>query len=556
MSSSIDLDNEIKAYALRGVIEYGKTTPGNVLPKLFQHGLKKEDIKTIMPQITKIVSEINKLKKDAAEKEYPKYEKYVVKREEKEKGIPEIDIKKGMKVVTRMAPEPSKYNHLGHAMTFLLNYLYAKKYNGKCLLRFEDTNPEKVSQEYVDAMKSDVLDYLEIKPDAIRFVSDDMPLLYEYAEKLIKMEKAFMCFCNREKMQDLRHKGIECECRMKAESHNMEEWKLFLKGKFKEGEAVLRVKGDMKSQNHVMRDSVLFRQINAKHYRHGTKYKVWPMYDFYNPIEDSFMGITLILRSNEFDLRVELQDYIKDLLKLDKQMIVQYGRFNVIDFTTKGREIRELVESGELIGWDDPRLITLRALKRRGITKEAIYELTNQVGLSKNQVNLDFDIIAAINRKIIDKTSNRYFFVPNSISLKIINHPDTEETEIPIHPNKPEVKRVLPVSAADISISKQDYETFKGKEIRLLRLYNVKLPIKGKKAQFTSLENKDIPKITWVSLGTNTKVLMPDGNWIKGKSDSGILNLKEGNIIQFERFGFCRCDKNKKGICEFWFSHK
>lgn len=549
------LDNEIKAYTLRSLLEYGKTNSGNILPKLFQHGLTKDKIKDILPKINEIVKEMSKLSKSDQEKEFEKYKQYVVEREEKEKTLPEIDVK-GIRVVTRMAPEPSKYNHLGHAMTFILNYLYSKKYGGKCLLRFEDTNPEKVKEEYVQAMKEDVFDYLGIKPDSIRVVSDDMPLLYEYAEKLIDMDKAYMCFCDRDKMQDLRHKGKECECRKKSSSHNMMEWKEFLKGKYKEGEAVLRIRGDMKSQNHVMRDSVLFRQMNAIHYKYKDKYKVWPMYDFYNPIEDHLMGITLILRSNEFDLRVELQDYIKDLLGLSKQKIVQYGRFNVKDFTTKGREIRELIESGDLIGWDDPRLITLRALKRRGIVKEAYYELANQVGLSKHQVNLEFEIIAAINRKIIDKTSNRYFFVKDPVRLQIKNFPVVERVELPVHPDTPEMKREIEVSAMDISISQEDYKTFKGKEIRLLHLYNIKLPLKGKKAEFISMENKNIPKITWVSLGCETKILMPDGKWIKGIADAGIMNLKIGDIIQFERFGFCRYDFGKKGISEFWFAHK
>lgn len=546
-------DNEIWAYALRNAIEYGKADVGRILPKLFQHGMKKEDIKKIMPSIQKIVKIINSLSGKEKESEFEKYKKYAKEREEVEKDLPEIDVSNLKRVVTRLAPEPSKYNHIGHALTFLLNYLYAKRYNGKCLLRFEDTNPEKVSKEYIDAMKEDVLDYLDIKVDGIRYVSDDMPLLYEYAEKLIKMEKAYMCFCNREKMQDLRHKGIECPCRKNDVKKNISEWGIFLKGRYMDGECVLRIKGDMKSQNHVMRDSVIFRAVKAKHYKYKDAYKIWPMYDFYNPIEDSLMGVTLILRSNEFDMRVELQNYIKELLGLEKQEIIQYGRFNVIDFTSKGREIRELVESGELVGWDDPRLITLKALKRRGIGKETIYELVKQVGLSKHQVNLDFDMIAATNRKLIDSKAERYSFVHEPTELKIKNAPDIKEAYVPVHPDREEKRKIK--LDEKIFISKQDFDNLKGKEIRLIHLFNIKL-LKNKGAEFSSIENKDVPKINWVSDGMKTRVLMPDGKWIVGIAEEAIKKLKIGDVIQFERFGFVRFDKKDKNSYEFWFAHK
>lgn len=553
MAKSKGLSNEITAYALRNAIEYGKAEAGRILPKLFQHGLAKDKIKEVMPEILEVVKEINAMNSGERIKKFENYKKYVVEHEEKEKELPEIDVSDLKKVVTRIPPEPSKYNHLGHAITFLLSYLYAKKYKGKCLLRFEDANPEKVAEEYVDAMKEDVLKYLEIKVDAIRFVSDDIKKFYSYGEKMIKQGDAFICFCNREKMQDLRHKGIECECRQFPIKIHMKRWKAFLKGEFKEGEATMRLKSNMQNLNQVMRDPVLFRRIDAKHYRQGNKYKIWPMYDFYNPIEEHLMGVTLILRSNEFDTRIELQDHIKDLLKLNKQKIIQYGRFNVEGFTTKGREIRELIESGEYIGWDDPRLITLRALKRRGITKEAIYELTNQVGLSKHPVNLTFDMIASINRKIIDKTANRYSFAYEPIKLEIKNKPVLEKISVPIHPDKKEMRKI---NVKEIFISKNDAESLKGKEIRLIHLYNIKLEDEKGKSSFTSVENKDIQKIQWVSNGVKCKVLMPDGKWIEGIGEKALENLKKDEMVQFERFGFVKFDRKEKDSYEFWFAHK
>src|SRR3989338_7805842 len=545
-----DFSKEIEAYALHNAIEYGgKVEAGRVLPKLFQHELRKEEIKDVMPVIVEIVKKVNNLKKDEQLKAFESVKNVMKVHEEKEKDLPEIDVGGIKKVVTRMAPEPSKYAHLGHALTFLLNYMYAKKYNGECLLRLEDTNPEKVSKEYADAIIEDVRDYLGIKITKIRYVSDDMPKLYVYAEKLVKAGQAYVCFCAREKLQDLRHQGIECECRQFPVRTKLEKWKEFIKGNYKVGEAVLRLKGDMQSSNQVMRDPALFRKLEAKHYRHGSKYKVWPLYDFYNPIEDSLMGVTLILRSNEFDPRVELQDRLKDLLGLKKQTIIQYGRFNVKDFTTKGREIRDMFASGELRGWDDPRLITLRALQRRGITREAIYELTKQVGLSKHQVTLEFDMIAAINRKIIDGRANRYFFVEKPVELDL-NSLSIKEVKVPFHPDTPEKTRTIPVTK--VFISAQDAKRYKGKEVRLLHLCNLKLDAKPR---ITSYENKKIPKIQWRSEGVPANILMPDGVWIEGIAEKAIAFLKPGDVVQFERVGFARFDRKNKNVYEFWFAH-
>ncbi len=543
------LEKEIWAYSLRNAIEYGKSESKNVLAKLFAHGLDKKQIPSIMPEIEKIVSEVNSMSSEKRISEFEKFKQYVKEKEHKEKTLPELPNVKGI-VVTRIPPEPSKHLHIGHAISFVLNYIYAKRYNGKCILRFEDANPEKVTKEYADSIVEDIEEYLDIKVDSVKYVSDDMPLMYEFAEKLLKSKKAYMCFCSREDMQKLRHEGKECSCRTNNLEKNMDEWKKFLKGNYMNGECVLRLVGDMQNKNHVMRDPVIFRAVEASHFRHKNKYKVWPMYDFYNPIEDSLMGITHILRSNEFEQRVELQDLIKETLGLGKQTIVQYGRFNVIDATTKGREIRELIESGEFIGWDDPRLVTLKALKRRGITKEVIYALVNEVGLSKYQVNLDFDMIAAISRKILDKKVDRYYFVKDPVKLDFKNKVEERVVEIKIHPDRDE-KRKVKVDG-DIFISKEDYEKFKGSEIRLMNLFNIKL---GKKCEVVE-DNMKVQKIQWVSEGLKAKIMMDSGEYAFGLVEEGIKRLKNSEIVQLERFGFARLDKKEKGELIFWFTHK
>jgi len=241
------------------------------------------------------------------------------------------------------------------------------------------------------------------------------------------------------------------------------------------------------------------------------------------------------------------------LLNLPKQTITQYGRFQVLDAVTQGREIRELIESGKYIGWDDPRLVTLRALRRRGIVKETYYELLKHIGISKKSATLDFNMIASINRKIIDQIANRYSCVFNPIRLKIKNSPKINEIKVKIHPLKEE-ERTIKVNN-EIYISKEDFDTSKGKEVRLMNLYNIRI-INEKEAEFMDDNQKNIPKINWVSEGINVKIMMPNAEVIEGFAEKAVEKLKVNDLIQFERFGFLRVDEINDNKIVFWFSHK
>lgn len=555
---------KINAYifALENAIKHnGKASKGAIIGKLIAMNPSiKQNIKDIENLLDDIIDKVNSLNEEKQLEELKKLDeaRYNALFEKKEKKMPELPNAIEGKVVTRIPPEPSKYPHIGHALSFLINYVYAKKYNGRTILRFEDTNPLKASQEYVDAIY-DGLDYIGIKPDEIRFASDDMELLYSYAERLIDENKAYVCFCDRDKIAKLRAEGKECGCREKNSGNNKEEWRKMLEGKYQEGECVLRLKGDMKSKNFVMRDPVIFRIIKQNHFRQKNKYVVWPMYDFENSIEDSIMGITHILRSNEFgNMRIELQNYIKDLLKLSKQTIVQYGRFNIIGGISQGREIRDLITSGKVKGWDDPRLVTLKALKRRGIVKETYLELVKQVGLSNTPTNIDWSLISALNRKIIDDKTPRYFFIKEPVEIEI-ESVDERIIQVKNHPTKDLGTRSFKINGKFI-IEKEDYEKFEsGKIYRLMDCLNFKK--EKDKFLFHSFDYKELPKnstiVHWLPSSKENievSILMPDGNEIKGFGEKYLKELEEGSIIQFQRFGFCRLDSKEKML--FVFSHK
>ena len=540
----------IKKHALLNAVEYnGKANEQAVLGRVLAEKPKlKKDVKNLIKKIAKTVKEINSWSLEKQKKELKKFGKIEKPKKEEREGLPPLPNAKEGKVVTRLPPEPSKYNHIGHALSFLINYMYAKMYKGKAVLRFEDTNPEKVKKEYVDAMKEDVLDYLGIKPDKTVFSSNDLPKMYEYAEKIIKQGKAYVCVCSREKMRRLRHLGKACECRKRGKKENLEIWKDMVNKKYKEGEAVLRLKIDIKALNQVMRDPVIFRIVYAEHFLQKKKYCVWPLYDFQNVVEDELCGITHILRSGEFgEMRIELQNHIKDLLGFKKQTIVQYGRFEVDGAITQGRLIRKMIENGKIRDWDDPRLVTLKALRKRGIIKETYYNIAKKLGLNPTSAKIQWHMIASENRKLIDPISPRFFFVGEPIEIKL-DKISKKTIKAPVFPGKRKYRKI-PVTKK-IFVDKLDFVQYKNKEIRLMHFCNILL---NKKSKVTSIKLKDIPKIHWISSkNVKIKIIMPDGKEIEGLAEPEIKKVKPDQTVQFERIGFARCDKG----CLFYFSHK
>lgn len=559
------LDTLILKYALQNAVYFkGKAQVGAVMGKVLSEEPKlKKDAQKLSKNIQEVVKKVNKLSLAEQRKQLEKLDPALLEKKKGEERKELLALKGAQmgKVVTRLPPEPSKYNHVGHALSFLINYMYAKKYKGKCILRFEDTNPLTSKQEYVDAMKEDVLEYLHIKPNKIVFASDELPKLYKYAEQLIKAGKAYICNCKPKKMQELRHEGETCVCHDKGQDFNMQTWKKMLNREFKEGEFVLRLKGDICADNHCMRDPVIFRIVYDEHYRQKKKYCVWPLYDFENAILDSLNGVTHILRSSEFGyMRIELQNYIKDLLGLKKQIAIHYGRMNIIGATTKGREIRKLIEEKSVMGWDDPRLVTLRAMKRRGIDYRTFYEMVYKVGLSLTPTNIDWRVIASANRKIIDKEVNRYFFVlaPKLVTIK--GAPE-QNVSLELHPDFPKRGLRKFKTKDKFYLARDDYDSLKQRKLyRLMECLNF---VKKDKLEFDSLEYEKYREkgeriFHWLPKqgNVNVEVVMPDSKCVSGLGEPLMKKLKVGEVIQAERFGFMRLDSKEKDKLVFWYTHK
>jgi glutamyl-tRNA synthetase len=561
----------ILKYALRNAVKFEKASVKAVMSKVLGEnpGLRK-DARKIREDIEKAVEEVNKMSKAEREKKLLElWPDALEKKEHEVKALPDLP-NVGKVVVTRMPPEPNGYLHIGHGMSFYFNYYYAKKrYNGRLILRFEDTNPKKEKKEFYDAIREDVK-WLKIDWDEERRNSDDIERFYNCAERLLKQGNAYVCECEPERVKDNRFKKKPCKCRERKDS--MALWKSMLTDA-PEGKCILRFKENMESENSVMRDPTLARVVLDAHPVQGKKYRVWPTYDFAVAIEDALLGVTHVLRSNEFEFRNELQNAIRKALGMKNPEIIHYSRFNMQGAPASKRKLKPLIEQGKVTGWDDPRLVTLKGLRRRGILPEAIHGLAEEIGLSTASPVISWETLFSINRKLLDPVSDRYFFVQHPVELRVENS-KTEIKELKKHPTENRGFRKLKVGDRFL-ISRKDFEFLLGEgKVRLKDLYNIR--IEGNEKKRVMFDGKDLrpgtKKIQWVPADdfVPVKVLVPGLLFdsmerfneksleiIEGCAERGVENLKAGDIIQFERFGFCRLDSEGEegGLLTFVFAH-
>jgi glutamyl-tRNA synthetase len=565
-----ELKKEIRKMALQNAFEHGGETRDKIiLGKIL--GTKPEfrtKVKEISKDISEIVSNVNQLSSEEQKKEIDdNFPEILVPKEkiQEREGLPELKNAIQGNVITRFPPEPNGYPHIGHAKAAIINSEYAKMYGGKFILRMDDTNPEAERMEYHAAIKVG-LEWLGVEFDIIKNTSDDMELFYEKGMELINSGKAYVCKCKREDISKNRRERKACKCSLEDIDKNNKNWEK-MQEKFKPGEAVVRFRGDMKADNAVMRDPVLFRIIEGKHYTLGEKYRIWPSYDFAVAIEDSIDGITHAFRSKEFELREELTNAILDTLGMRKPHQGFFSRLEFKGMPISKRVIKPLIEEGKVSWYDDPRLPTLEALRRRGIKPEAIRKFIMSLGLTKANTLAPFDALEAFNRKFVDSDSIRLFMVSDAKKLTVNDLP-MSSVEIPNHPIKDIGKRKIDVDG-NFYISGEDSESIKeGMQIRLLGLGNVSITKKGIELEgnFIEGEPKDIPKIQWVPQKTahEIKMLVPkilfNGEEFNEDSleeldvytESHYLQLKEGEEVQFVRYGYCRKDSQNQAI----FTHK
>lgn len=500
------------------------------------------------------------------------------------------------KIVTRFPPEPNGYLHIGHAKSILLNYGLSQEYNGKFNLRFDDTNPTKEKTEFVDSITADVKWLGADFGEQIYFASNYFQQMYEAAVKLIKKGKAYVCDLSADEIREYRgtltEPGKNSPYRERSIEENLELFEGMKRGEFEDGSKVLRAKIDMAAPNMNMRDPVIYRVAHMTHHNTGDTWCIYPMYDFAHPIEDAIEGVTHSICTLEFEDHRPLYDWVvRELEYPHPPKQIEFAKLYLKSVVTGKRYIKQLVEEGIVDGWDDPRLVSLSALRRRGFTPESIKLFMNLTGVSKAQSTCDYAMLEYCIREDLKMKVNRMMAVLDPIKLIIDNYPEgqTEYMEIENNQENPELgSRKVPFSR-ELYIEREDFmeeppkkyfRLFPGNEVRLKGAYFVKCVDYKKDAEGNITEvhctydpetrsgsgfegRKVKGTIHWVDAGScqdaevrlyenivkdDEPVRNEDGSWnlnpnsltvLKNcKLEQSFQNAKKGDSFQFMRHGY------------------
>ena len=390
------------------------------------------------------------------------------------------------RVQTRFPPEPNGYLHIGHAKAICINFTTAKKYNGLCNLRLDDTNPSKEDMEYVDAIKEDI-EWLGFKWNDCYYASSYFDFIYECAVKLIEMGKAFVCDLTAEEMREYRgtltEPGKESPYRNRSIEENLDLFRRMTDGEFPDGARVLRAKIDMASPNMNMRDPAIYRIMHTSHHQTGDKWCVYPIYDFAHPLSDAREGVTYSLCSLEFENHRPLYNWFLEQIGFDEPpRQIEFARLNLnYCITSKRRNIR-LVTDNLVSGWDDPRMATICGMRRRGYPAKALRTFIEKVGVSKAYSVVDYGLLEACVRDELNAEAPRAMAVLDPIKVIIDNYPEgqTEEITVEVHPDKPELGTKTVTFGREIYVERSDFmaepvkkyfRLFPGNEVRLKGAY-------------------------------------------------------------------------------------
>ncbi|HIE18799.1 TPA: glutamate--tRNA ligase [Candidatus Bathyarchaeota archaeon] len=573
---------QIRRIALENAIKHeGKAQAKSVLGKLLgENPNLRGKIREISSLTNEIIKEINNLtlkqQIEIAQNLWPEMLLKEKERIEEEKGLPPLpNVKKYERIVTRFAPNPDCVLHIGSARAIILSHEYARMYNGRFILRFEDTDPriKKTALEFYDLIRED-LKWLGCTWDAEYIQSDRMEIYYEYAGKLLEKGHSYVCICRREDFKEKVQRKEPCPCRNISPEENISRWEDMLSGKYDEGEAVVRIKTDLNHPNPAIRDWPAFRIIDPEkhpHPRTGSRYRVWPLFAFANGIDDHLNGITHVIRGKEHLTNQKRQEFLYRYLGWKYPEAIHYGRLKITGVTLSKSKIVRAVEEGIYSGWDDPRLATFRALKRRGIMPEAIRQMMIDVGPRPADITLSWKNLYAYNRKIVDPIANRYFFLDEPKRMIVKNVKRDFTANIRLHPDDPKRgTRVFNVKnrnrQAYLLISSRDFNRLKtGSLVRLMELFNVKVLSKSEDQILAEFQSEDYREARRLSLalihwlpdggGIPCEVIMPDGSAVRGLVEENLRQASVDQVVQFERFGFVRIDQIEERVKAF-FAHE
>ena len=400
------------------------------------------------------------------------------------------DLENGVnsRVQTRFPPEPNGYLHIGHAKAICIDFMTAENYNGVCNLRLDDTNPSKEDTEYVDAIQEDI-EWLGFKWNKCLYASGYFDFIYECALKLIREGKAYVCDLNADEIREYRgtltEPGRNSPYRDRCVEENLDLFRRMTEGEFANGEKTLRAKIDMSSPNINMRDPVIYRISHTTHHQLGDKWCVYPMYDFAHPLSDAAEKVTYSLCSLEFENHRPLYNWFIENIGFDEPpRQIEFARLNINYCVTSKRKLLTLVEKGIVSGWDDPRMITLCGLRRRGYPADAVKDFVVRAGVAKADSIVDFGLLEACCRDALNESAPRAMAVLRPLKVIIDNYPDgqVEELEVDVHPDRPELGKRTVKFSKEIYVERDDFmaepvkkyfRLYPGNEVRLKSAYYV-----------------------------------------------------------------------------------
>ena len=565
--ADLHLQTLIRKYALQNAAQHeGKASAGNVMGRVIAEDPSlKAKIVQVKKDIDLIVKEVNSLSPAVQLKELQeRFPELLEKKEALKKELkPLVNTEHG--VVMRFEPSPSGPLHVGHAYVLGLNHLYTQRYTGKLILRIADTNPGNIDPFSYDAIPEDAMWLCDGKVHEVAVQSGRMDLYYTYAVKLLEMGHAYICVCLQEEFKAYSDQKTDCSCRNISIDENMKRWHK-MQGEYHPGDAVMRLKTDMQHKNPAMRDFPLLRVHEDEHARQGTKYRVWPLMNLAVAVDDIDMGVTHVLRGKDHADNAKRQEFIYNYLNHPIPQTLFVGRINFTGMEVSCSKTRPLIAAGMYTGWDDIRLPFLLALRRRGFQPGAFLKYAEEVGVTLNDKTVSreefFASINAFNREIVEPKAYRYFFIDDPVEVVIEGAPAQEEIELDLHPNNKKGGRWFRthdrfyLAASDIEMLKE------GELYRLMDCLNFRK--KGKKLVFDSLEYEKYKEhgariMHWLPVQKDlleVEVLMDDAKLRKGLGEPAMKNIEVGQVVQLERFGYCRLDDDAAGKKVFWWTHK
>ncbi|CUS24228.1 LAQU0S14e03070g1_1 [Lachancea quebecensis] len=504
------------------------------------------------------------------------------KKKETHKANFEIDLQdaKVGEVVTRFPPEPSGYLHIGHAKAAILNQYFAQEYKGKLIIRFDDTNPSKEKEEFQDSILED-LELLGIKGDRITYSSDYFQEMYDLCVKMIEEGKAYCDDTPTDKMREERMDGLASARRDRSVEENLKIFTQEMKNGTEEGlKNCVRAKIDYQALNKTLRDPVIYRCNLTPHHRTGSTWKIYPTYDFCVPIVDALEGVTHALRTIEYRDRNAQYQWMLDALHLRKVHIWDFARVNFVRTLLSKRKLQWMVDKDLVSNWDDPRFPTVRGVRRRGMTVEGLRNFVLSQGPSRNVINLEWNLIWAFNKKVIDPVAPRHTAIVKPVKFHVEGAPQTPDVQIKLkHKKNPAVGEKKVIYYADILVDQDDANAVtEGEELTLMDWGNAIVTKKNADGSLTGklhLEGdfkKTKLKLTWLAdtedkvnvdlvdfdhLITKDKLeegedfadfLTPQTEFhVPAVADLNVKDMKKGDIIQFERKGYYRLDSVATG---------